>query len=120
VRRATALACLVLALTPAAAQNETDWKPYFTFKSVTFYFSPSTVARDGDVRTVKWHDTLNPQVVFESRIDCVARTITSVSADEYDLITGEYYDTKDLSQNAQPDELGTSASMGSHLAAAVC
>jgi len=118
--RGAAVVAMVLALSPAAAQNETDWRPYFTFKDVTYYFSPSTVARDGNMRVVKWHDTLNPQVVFKSRIDCAAHTITSVSADEYDLITGEYYDTKDLSANDDTEGLGTPASMGSHLAAAVC
>ena len=110
----------LLSLSPAAAQNETDWKAYFTFKDVTFYYSPSTLVRDGDTRIVKWHDTINPQLVFKSRVDCAARTITSVSADEYDLITGEYYDTKDLTENAVADPLGTPASMGSHLASVVC
>jgi hypothetical protein len=111
---------LVTSLMPqAAAQNESDWKPYFTFKDVTFYFAPSTVQRDGTVRLVKWHDSRNPQVVFQVRIDCAARTIRSLAADQYDLITGEYYETTDLS--SQPaDDIGTPDSMGSHLAKAVC
>lgn len=120
VRGAPALFLALAWLSPASAQNETDWNPYFTFQNVTFYYAPSTVQRDGAIRIVKWHDTLNPQVVFRSRIDCAARTITTVSADEYDLITGEWYDTKDLSENAATDALGTNASMGSHLAAVVC
>ncbi len=111
---------LVASLMPrAAAQNESDWKPYFTFKDVTFYYAPSTLKRDGTVRLVKWHDSRNPQVVFQVRIDCAARTIQSLAADQYDLITGEFYETTDLS--SQPvDKLGTPDSMGSHLAKVVC
>ena len=120
MRGTAALLLSALWLFPASAQNETDWKSYFTYQGVTFYYAPSTVERDGAARVVKWHDTLNPQVVFKSRIDCGARTITSISADEYDLITGEWYDTKDLSENAMPDDLGSPSSMGSHLAAVVC
>ena len=120
MRAAPALLVAVLGLIPAEAQNETDWKPYFTYSDIIYYYAPSSLVRDGDTRIVKWHDTRNPQVVFKSRIDCAAHTITSVSADEYDLITGAYYDTKDLSENAVADPLGTPASMGSHLAAVVC
>jgi hypothetical protein len=120
MRGPPALLMAVMWCVPALAQNETDWAAYFTYQDITFYYAPSTVERNGATRIVKWHDTRNPQVVFKSRIDCAARTITSISADEYDLITGEWYDTKDLSEHAQPDDLGTPASMGSHLAATVC
>jgi hypothetical protein len=104
---------------PALAQNESDWVPYFTYKDVTFFFAPSTLQKDGVLRTVKWHDSRNPQVVFKVRIDCTARTIQSLSADEYDLLTGDYYETADLSAQP-PDPLGSPASMGSALAKVVC
>lgn len=114
-----ALLVTVLLICPALAQNESDWKPYFTFEDITFFFAPSTLVRDGTLRTVKWHDTRNPQVVFKVRIDCAARTIQSLSADEYDLITGDYYETQDLS-GTPVDELGSPKSMGSHLEKVVC
>lgn len=117
------LACVplmaILLATAAPGQNESDWKAYFTFKTVTFFYSPSTLRRDGAVREVKWHDTRNPQVVFKIRIDCTARTIQALSADQYDLITGAYYETADLS-GTPVDQLGSPDSMGSHLAGAVC
>jgi len=109
-----------LALTgPAAAQNESDWLAFFTYEGVTFYWSPASLKREGTARVVKWHDTRNPQVVFKVQIDCKARTIQSLSADEYDLNTGAYYQTQDLS-GSPVDTLGTPASMGSKLAATVC
>lgn len=116
------VACGVLTavlVIPATAQNESDWKPYFTFHDVTFFYAPSTVKRAGSQREVKWHDSRNPQVVFKVHIDCAARTIRSLAADEYDLITGDYYETADLS-NTPTDELGSPDSMGSALATAVC
>ncbi len=119
MRGAPAALFAALLAVPALAQNETDWKPYFTFEDITFFFAPSTIQREGSMRWVKWHDTRNPQVVFKVRIDCKARTIQSLSVDEYDLITGAYYETQDLS-GTPTDELGTEASMGSHLAKAVC
>jgi hypothetical protein len=119
MRGAAAVLAVVLSSGPALAQNESDWKPYFSYDGITFYYSPSTLVRDGHQRVVKWHDTRNPQVVFKVRIDCVARTIQSLSVDEYDLITGEYYETQDLS-STPVDDLGTDVSMGSHLAKAVC
>ncbi len=104
---------------PALAQNESDWVPYFAFEDVTFFFAPSTLQKDGVARIIKWHDSRNPQVVLEVRIDCTARTIQSLSADEYYLLTGMYYETADLSAQP-PDPLGTPASMGSALAKTVC
>ncbi|GAA0555805.1 hypothetical protein [Rhizomicrobium electricum] len=104
---------------PALAQNESDWVSYFTFQDVKFFYAPSTVQKDGAVRIVKWHDSRNPQVVFKVRIDCTARTIQSLEADEYDLLTGDYYETADLS-GQPPDPLGASDSMGSALAKTVC
>lgn len=119
----TALLLATLALpspaTLSAAQNESDWKLYFTFQNVTFFYAPSTLQRQGTLRVVKWHDSRNPQVVFKVRIDCAARTVQSLAADQYDLITGTYYETTDLSAQP-PDGLGTPDSMGSHLANAVC
>ncbi len=118
--RGAALILMTVSLgSPALAQNESDWKPYFTYEDITFFYSPSTLVRDGHLRVVKWHDTRNPQVVFKVRIDCEARTIQSLSVDEYDLITGDYYESQDLS-STPVDPLGTDASMGSHLAEAVC
>jgi hypothetical protein len=117
----TVLAALAACLFAAAAgaQNEADWKPYFSYSGITFYYAPSSLSRDGDTRTLKWHDTANPQVVFRARIDCAAHTMQSLSADQYDLLTGTYYGTEDLS--GQPaDELGGPASMGGALAKAVC
>lgn len=114
-----AILVAALLISPALAQNESDWKPYFTFEDITFFYAPSTLHRDGALRTVKWHDTRNPQVVFKVRIDCAARTIQSLSADEYDLNTGDYYETQDLS-GTPLDVLGTPASMGSHLEKVVC
>jgi hypothetical protein len=108
-----------LLIGPALAQNESDWKPYFTFEDITFYYAPSTIQRDGDLRAVKWHDTRNPQVVFKVRINCAKRTIQSLSADEYDLVTGDYYETQDLS-GTPVDELGSPKSMGSNLEKVVC
>lgn len=119
MRRAAAWLVTAVFCAPALAQNETDWKPYFTYQDVTFFYSPSSMSRDGHRRLVKWHDTRNPQVVFKVLIDCKAWTIQSLSVDEYDLITGEYYETQDLS-STPADTLGTEASMGSHLAEAVC
>lgn len=114
-----AAAAAVLLTAPAPAQNESDWKPYFTYQDVTFFYAPSTVRRDGEAREVKWHDSRNPQVVFKVRIDCATHTFRSLAADQYDLITGEFYDTADLS-NTPPDDLGGPDSMGSHLAGVVC
>ena len=105
--------------TAALGQNESDWKSYFTYKDVTFFYAPSTLKRDGAVREVKWHDSRNPQVVFKIRIACAARTIRALAADPYDLATGEFYATADLT-NTPIDPLGTPDSMGSHLAGAVC
>jgi hypothetical protein len=115
------LACVtaMVILANGAALGQNGWTPYFTYKDVTFYYEPSSVLRDGALRTVKWHDTRNPQVVFKVRIDCAAHTVASLSADQYDLITGDYYDTADLS-NQPPDTLGGPDSMGSHLAKVVC
>jgi len=117
------LACVplmaILLTSAALGQNESDWKPYFTYKDVTFFYAPSTLKRDGAVREVKWHDTRNPQVVFKIRIDCAARTIRALAADQYDLLTGDFYDTADLS-STPVDALGGPDSMGSHLASAVC
>jgi hypothetical protein len=119
MRLACVAAMVILASAPAFGQNESDWKPYFTYKDVTFFFAPSTLKRDGAVREVKWHDTRNPQVVFKIRIDCAARTIQALSADQYDLLTGAFYATADLS-TTPVDALGGPDSMGSHLAGAVC
>ncbi len=119
MRGAAALLAVVIIGSPALAQNESDWKPYFTYDGITFYYSPSTIVRDHWLRTVKWHDSRNPQVVFKVRIDCNARTIHSLSVDEYDLLTGDYYATQDLS-TTPVDPLGAEASMSSHLAKVVC
>jgi hypothetical protein len=77
------------------------------------------VKKDGAVRTVKWHDSRNPQVVFKVRIDCTAHSIQSLTADQYDLLTGDYYETTDIS-GQPPEELGGPDSMGSALAKTVC
>lgn len=115
---AVAIAALLLTC-PAPAQNEPDWQAYFSVQGITFFYSPSSLSRDGALRTVKWHDTLNPQVVFRSRIDCTAHTMQSLSADQYDLLTGQYYETDDISTQP-PDPLGDAASMGGALAKTVC
>jgi len=104
----------------AQAQNESDWQPFFAVRGTTFYYAPSTVRRDGDLRSVKWHDSLNPQVVFLMRIDCKARTIQSLSVDQYDLNTGAYYASQDLSANSQPEPIEGPATMGAKLAEIVC
>jgi hypothetical protein len=117
--RSPILLMAAVLMAPALAQNESDWVRYFTFQDVTFFFAPSTLQKDGAVRVVKWHDSRNPQVVFKVRIDCTAHTIQTLEADEYDLLTGDYYETADLS-GQPPDELGGPDSMGSALAKTVC
>jgi hypothetical protein len=119
MRLVCVLVVAVLLTGPALAQNESDWVPYFTYNGVTFFYSPASQTRDRAARIVKWHDSKNPQVVFKVRIDCTARTIQSLAADEYDLLTGDYYETADLSDQP-PDQLGSPASMGSALAKTVC
>jgi len=119
-----AIACWAivgLALTsPAGAQS--DWTQFFYYseQGITFYYSPSTVAHDGNNATAKWHDSSNPGLVYLVQIDCSARTIQSLSVDRYDPQSGSFIETVDLRDKSSADPIGPQGTMASNLAQAIC
>lgn len=120
-RRTTGLmaAALFLASTPCMAQS--DWRQvaYDSGVGVAFYYSPGSVQRDGDYATAKWHDTRHPELVFLAQVNCSARTIRSLSVEEFDA-NGELKQTVDLSGQSSPNPVGPPGTFGSNLLQAIC
>jgi hypothetical protein len=114
-------AFLLACLTALPARAQSDWTQfcYDSGVNVTFYYSPSSVQRNGDYATAKWHDSNNPELVFLAQVACSARTIQSLSVDRYDQ-NGAFIETVDLSGKSTPQEIGPPGTMGANLSQAVC
>lgn len=112
-------AALLLAARPSLAQS--DWTPiaHDSGADVTFYYSPGSVQRNGGYATASWHDSRNPGLVFLAQANCSARTLRSLSVDEYDA-NGAFKQRVDLSAQSTPQQLGPPGTFGYNLVQAIC
>lgn len=109
----------ILAAGPSMAQS--DWRQvaYDSGLNVAFFYSPSSVQRNGGYATVKWHDSRNPGLVFLVQADCSARTLLTLSADEFDA-NGGLKQHVDLTGRSTPQQVGPAGTFGYNLVQAVC
>jgi hypothetical protein len=78
---------------------ESDWTPFFRSSSARYYYSPSSIQRMGRIVRVKYYGDMPVEgalAVWTNEIDCVSRTINSVSADMFDWRTKAFISSTDL------------------------
>jgi|SRR3974390_1165269 len=109
----------ILANTPALAQSDWQEIAHDSQANVTFYYSPSSVQRNGNFSTAKWHDSNHPELIFTAQVDCSARTIQSLSVDVYET-DGTFKETVNLAANGSPQDVGPPGTFGSNLLQAIC
>lgn len=115
----TLVLAAIFASTPALAQSDWQEVAHDSQANVTFFYSPSSVERNGSTSTAKWHDTNHPELIFTALVDCSARTIQSQSVDIYNP-DGSLKETVNLAANDSPHEIGPPGTFGANLLQAIC
>jgi len=103
------------------AQSSTGWIEFFQSARGHFYYSPSSIERTGQIVRVKYYVDAPIEgklVVWKNEIDCSRRTITAVSAEEFNWQTRAFIRSYDL--GGDPPQGITSGTMPYDLAARVC
>ena len=115
------LMAAALSLAAGSSMAQSDWRQvaYDSRLSVGFFYSPSSVQRSGGYSTVKWHDSRNPGLIFLVQANCSARTLLTLSVDEFDA-NGAFKQHVDLSGQSTPQQLGPPGTFGYNLVQAVC
>lgn len=100
--------------------NLKDWRIFFTYHNVSYYYLPSSISHHGSLGYVRWYASITPYVIYRNETNCAARTIQNISVEVFDQRTGAYKKTMDLRANSNPDPIPASYKMGAHLAQMVC